>query len=109
MVQWARTEPRKRGEGHPLLVNLNDLDYDANMPGHVVDRLEEAARGVGLPLRELELLGQDPSTAEAFVNSVQAGRYESFLDGVDWGALEQRLYGSRRDLSPSRGLYPASA
>lgn len=93
----------------PLFVNLNDLDYDATVPGYVVDRLEEAARGVGLPLRELELLGQDLSTAEAFVESVQAGRYESFLDGVDWGVLEQRLYGSRQDLSPSRGHRVASA
>jgi hypothetical protein len=70
-----------------------DLDYDGNLSDDAVKRLEEAARAVGLALREVELLGQDASVAEAFVRSVREGRHHEFLDEIDWTRLQPRLHG----------------
>lgn len=83
------------GEVHPWGVQVIDLDYAAELTDTTIDRLEEAARTVGLPLRELELIGQDAELADAFIESVQSGRHQAFVDGVDWTRLEGKLYGAR--------------
>lgn len=69
-----------------------DLDYHATLTTPLIDRLEEAARAVGLPLREVELLGQDADVAEAFVASVEEGSHAVFLDELDWARLKGRLH-----------------
>lgn len=69
-----------------------DLDYAASLSPELICELERAARWIGLPLRELELLGQSHQQAQAFVESVDTGRHERFLDAVDWRQLEALLY-----------------
>lgn len=73
-------------------VHVMELDYAATLDDRLIHRLEEAARGIGLPLRELELIGQDRSLARSFVESVKAGEHERFLDRVDWSSLRRRLH-----------------
>lgn len=70
---------------------MMELVYAPSLTDALIARLEEAARGVGLPLREIELLGQDRHLARAFVHSVQAGDQDAFLDSVDWDELHARL------------------
>lgn len=70
---------------------MMELAYAPSLTDALIARLEEAARGVGLPLREIELLGQDPHIARAFVDSVQSGDHDAFLTGVDWDGLYARL------------------
>jgi hypothetical protein len=82
---------------------MMELAYAPSMPDGLIARLEEAARGVGLPLREIELLGQDRFLARAFVDSVRAGDHDTFLSGVDWDALHERMQG-RGIEAPGNGL-----
>lgn len=72
-----------------------DLDYAPSLSPELICELERAARWIGLPLRELELLGQDPERAEAFVESVDKDKHDALLDTIDWHALEQKLYRTR--------------
>lgn len=69
-----------------------NLDYAANLSPELVCELERAGRWIGLPLRELELLGQSQEHAQAFVESVDTGRHEDFLDHVDWQVLQAMLH-----------------
>ncbi len=98
------------GDDYPGSVPLSNLDYDLRLTESTLERLEEAARSIGLPLRELELLGQCPSTAHAFIESVQQGRHGAFLDRVDWHGLEHQLRTDQdASLKPSRGFDLARA
>lgn len=92
-------------------MHVIDLDYDATIPDRTIDQLEEAARAVGLPLRELELIGQELEVAEAFVESVRQGHHQTFLDDVPWEALEGELYRTRTGPhgGPGSGAQPAPA
>lgn len=70
---------------------MMELAYSPSLTDALIARLEEAARGVGLPLREIELIGQDRHLARAFVDSVQSGDHDAFLSSVDWDGLHARL------------------
>lgn len=70
---------------------MMELAYAPSLSDALIARLEEAARAVGLSLRRTELLGQDTTLAEGFVQSVQAGDHQRFLGEVDWFDLETRL------------------
>lgn len=83
---------------------MMDLAYNPTLSDGLVARLEEAARGFGLPLRQIELLGQDSVTAQGFVRSVRAGDTERYLQQVDFQRLEARL----ADRVPREGLDPVS-
>lgn len=81
-------------------VALMDLDYSETLADDLIDALEEAARAVGLPLSQLELLGQHPAHAEAFVQHVRSGTHDGFLDRIDWSGLEVlRTHGWQPGLS----------
>lgn len=64
-----------------------DLDYSPALPEGIARDLERAAGLVGLPLAELELIGQDPLTALCFIEAVHRGPTTSFFDEVDWDRL----------------------
>ena len=72
-----------------------DLDFEPTLPADVRVDLVMAAQRCGIPLQQLELLGQDESVARAFASSVRAGTGRAFLTGCDWDRLE-RLYDGRR-------------
>lgn len=78
-----------------------DLDYAPSVPADVVADLEQAAGTVGLPLADLELLGQDLLAALGFIAAVNRGPTRSFLEGVDWGRLEAILR-TRRTVKRTR-------
>lgn len=80
---------------------MMELAYAPSLSDGLIARLEEAARAVGLPLERIELLGQDPTLADGFVDSVRAGDHERFLDRVEWTRLQQRL--------ADRGLHASAA
>ncbi len=82
-----------------------NLDYAANLSPELVCELERAGRWIGLPLRELELLGQSREHTEAFVESVDTGTHEEFLDHVDWRLLQTLLH-DRPDLAKIFGGEP---
>jgi hypothetical protein len=69
---------------------LLDLDYAPHVPMATLHRLEAAARRMGLPLHQLELLGQDANVAEGFVMACMLGDSENFCLAVDWQELEER-------------------
>ncbi|MDX1611953.1 MAG: hypothetical protein R3185_06250 [Candidatus Thermoplasmatota archaeon] len=69
-----------------------NLAYAASLSPELICELERAARWTGLPLRELELLGQDPEHARAFVDHVARGTHATFLDQVAWTSLENALH-----------------
>lgn len=79
-----------------------ELAYAPSLSDRLIARLEEAARGVGLPLEKTELLGQEPTTAAAFVESVLAGNHERFLERIDWMRLRNRL-ADRQPVDASAG------
>lgn len=73
-----------------------DLDFHPGLPLEVRMDLTEAGRGAGLPLWQLELLGQDEATANRFTQAVRRGRTHAFLDAVEWDVLEARYQARRR-------------
>jgi len=73
---------------------LLELDYGPDVPLAVLHALERAGRRIGLPLHQMELLGQDEQTARGFVAAVEEGRQEEYIEGhVDWAVLEAKLFG----------------
>lgn len=75
---------------------MMDVDFHPGLPLEVRVDLEEAARGAGLPLWKLELIGQDETTATEFTQAVRRGEVQAFLEQVDWDVLEARYQGRRR-------------
>ena len=72
---------------------LLELDYDAHVPMSLLVRLERWARSIGLPMQQLELLGQDAKAAAGFINACAEGMEDEYLDTVSWGDLEAHLFG----------------
>jgi hypothetical protein len=73
---------------HRYLVTRMNLNYAPVLSEELVYELERAAQWNGLPLDRLELLGQDPETAQAFVDHVAQGQADAYLDTVHWQRLE---------------------
>lgn len=74
---------------------LLPLEYHPEVPTEHLERLEKAARIYGLPLGELELLGQDDEFATGFTQAVLEGNVERYLPLVPWDYLERRLQGQK--------------
>ncbi len=73
------------------------LRYAPYMNADVAKNLEIAGRHAGLPLSQLELLGQDEGVALDFVAAIIARRSQQFLATVDWDRLEA-LYQQHREM-----------
>lgn len=73
-----------------------DLDFHPGLPLEVRLDLTEAARGAGLPLWQLELLGQDEAVAQQFIDAARQGRARRFLEDAEWDVLEARFQARRR-------------
>ncbi len=67
------------------------LAYDSRVDPHIIARLEGAARRVGLPLGDVELLGQSEVASMAFVSAVEGGKIRDFLATFDWAPLEAAM------------------
>lgn len=72
-----------------------DLDFDPTLPADVRTDLMNAAHGVGVPLWQLELLGQDEVVARDFASAVRAGHGPAYLKTCDWARLED-VYEARK-------------
>lgn len=72
---------------------LLELDYAPDVPLRVLHALERQGKALGLPLHQLELLGQDSGTAQGFIEACRQGDDEDYLMDVDWAMLEARLSG----------------
>lgn len=68
-----------------------DLDYDPRIPSDLLRSVEREARRLGVPLRRIELLGQDRAVARNFVRASEEGRGADHLETVDWERLERIL------------------
>ncbi len=78
-VQTALHRPRK----------LLDLDYSPHVPLQLLMDVETAGRAIGLPLNQMELIGQCPETSRRFVDAARRSEEEDFFHkDVDWGRLE---------------------
>lgn len=73
-----------------------DLDFHPSLSLEVRVDLQEAGRSAGLPLWQLELLGQDETTASEFTQAARRGEARAFLGDVDWDVLEARYQARRR-------------
>lgn len=73
-----------------------ELDYSPELPVGLLADLERACARHGVPLGKLELLGQDPVSAQLFVESAHAGQADVFLAATDWDLLEA-MHDTRRD------------
>lgn len=84
-------------ERHVLGPNpVSSLGLDMNhrdVPEWVLKELELRARRIGLPLSELELLGQDFDMTAAFIDAADKGEPWEFLATVDFERLAQILHG----------------
>ena len=74
-----------------------DLNFHPGLPLEVRMDLTEAGRGMGVPLWQLELLGQDQGTAAAFVDAVRRGHGKRFLETMEWDLLEARFQARRQE------------
>ncbi len=73
-----------------------DLDLHPALPLEVRMDLTEAARRVGVPLWQLELLGQDEAVAQAFIRAARQGNGQAYMRDVEWDVLEARYQARRR-------------
>lgn len=73
-----------------------DLDFPPGMPLEIRMDLTDAARGTGLPLWQLELLGQDEAIASAFIQAARRGGTTAFMGEVQWDVLEARYQARKR-------------
>jgi len=76
------------------------LDYDPSVPRDLLVRVERRARRLGVPLGTLELLGQDPGVAAAFLATRRAPAARTFVDTLDLARLES-LRTARGPSSPA--------
>lgn len=86
------------------------IEYSPHLEEALIEDLEAAAGRVGLPLERLELIGQDEDIARSFIEAVECGMHETFLEIVSWDRLEDTLEQRRRavraaieDLARKRG------
>lgn len=70
---------------------LLPLDYPTTIPADALAAMEAQARATGLPLWQVELLGQQESTARRFAD-LAPHQVAPFLRCVDWRQLEMRLH-----------------
>jgi len=65
-----------------------DLRYGLDVPAAVAEMLEHHARSIGLPLADIELVGRDLATAEAFICAAERGFAAEFasatVEGRPW-------------------------
>lgn len=73
-----------------------DLDFHPSMPLEVRVDLVEEGRAAGVPLWQLELLGQDDVIAEDFTEACRQDRAHDFLADVEWDVLEARYQDRQR-------------
>lgn len=73
-----------------------DLDFHPGLPLEVRVDLKEAGRSAGLPLWQLELIGQDETAALEFTRAARRGQAQAYLEEVDWDVLEARYQARRR-------------
>lgn len=73
-----------------------DLDFHPSLPLEVRVDLVEEGRDAGVPLWQLELLGQDEVTAERFAEACRQERAQAFLADVEWDVLEARYQDRQR-------------
>lgn len=77
-----------------------DLDYSPELTLNLRTCLERAAGRLGLPLADLELLGQDADVATRFIDAVTEGDAEVFLECLDRAALAQKRSDRIRETPP---------
>jgi hypothetical protein len=75
------------------------LHYAPHLDSRILHNLEMAGRSIGLPLEQLELLGQCQSIAVEFTNAVISDCGQTYLACVDWNHLDG-LYQSHRITMP---------
>jgi hypothetical protein len=73
-----------------------DLDFHPGLPLEVRVDLAEEGRAAGVPLWQLELLGQDEVIAEEFTQACRQDRAQAYLEGVEWDLLEARYQDRQR-------------
>lgn len=72
----------------PETVKLLPLDYDPEVPVDVLQAMEAQAKAAGLPLDQIELLGQDEQVCRDFTHIARHAGIEAALLTTDWLLLE---------------------
>ncbi len=101
--RWLQVfEPNAKHRPSPvtLMSSKLGLRYAPNLNPAIAANLELAGRQSGMPLGELELLGQDEAFALDFIASVVANRARLFLVGVDWEHLEDLYQRNHAMIAP---------
>lgn len=73
-----------------------DLDFHPGLALEVRVDLQDAGRSAGVPLWQIELIGQDETTAIEFTQAARRGNAQAYLAEVDWDVLEARYQARRR-------------
>ena len=82
-----------RGVSHVVLTPRKlRLDYNCELPIGTILELEMHGKRDGLPLYQMELLGQTSETAAGYVSASNLGLQEAYLQAVLWERLENALY-----------------
>ncbi len=79
-------------------VRLLDLDYAPEVPDNLLARMERIGRDAGMPLAQLELLGQDATACWEFNHLSETVSVEGAILSMDWIKLDAILQ-SRRAVS----------
>lgn len=75
---------------------LLPLDYDPQVPVQVIAGMERVCKAAGLPLEQIELLGQDEAACRDFVHLADLVGVESAILTTDWLLLESRWQDRRQ-------------
>lgn len=73
-----------------------DLDFHPGLPLEVRVDLVDEGRSAGVPIWQLELLGQDEVIAFEFVQAARQDETDRFLEDVEWDVLEARYQDRQR-------------
>lgn len=88
-------DPRPQHATFVPAPKLLDLDYAPAIPADVLARMEVVAKGAGLPLDQIELIGQDLQACEDFVYLADVAGVHAAVQTLDWLTLES-LWAQRR-------------
>ncbi|HVL86543.1 MAG TPA: hypothetical protein VM681_00845 [Candidatus Thermoplasmatota archaeon] len=75
-------------------MTMLNLAYGVDVPAPLLEIMEHHARRLGLPLSQVELLGQDTETVEGFLLAIERGAARSYASSLGRPSVETERGGA---------------